>query len=160
MVARRGGAVSYERGTPVGFRNKGLAKGVSGFQVWSTTSEQSKETFTGFTDFNLRAKGRIWPRLSYMCRIRSTADLTWSAVPPLLGLHPALIGHFYPALIGHFHPDLIGHFHPALIGHFHPALIGHFLTCILSRSVPEWLAIFLSCFMRFVLCEEKPSSRL
>ena len=28
----------------------------------------------GLNDFHLKAKARIWPRLSYMCHIRSTAE--------------------------------------------------------------------------------------
>ena len=37
------------------------------------TSEQKGNNLTGFGDFCLEAKARIWLSLSYMCHIRSTA---------------------------------------------------------------------------------------
>ena len=32
------------------------------------------KTFTGFQDFYLKAKARMWPCLSYMCHVHSTAE--------------------------------------------------------------------------------------
>ena len=37
--------------------------------------ERRGNTLTGFKDFNLKAEARIWPWLSYTCRILSTAAL-------------------------------------------------------------------------------------
>ena len=40
-----------------------------------TAAERTCNTMKGFKDFCLKAKARIWSRLSYMCRVRSTAAL-------------------------------------------------------------------------------------
>ena len=36
-------------------------------------SERRRNNLKGFQEFDLKAKARIWPRQSDMCRIRSTA---------------------------------------------------------------------------------------
>ena len=37
-------------------------------------SQRSRDNLKRFQDFHLNAKARIWPRLPYMCHIRSTSE--------------------------------------------------------------------------------------
>ena len=57
VVPGGGGAVSYERHTP----------------VTPTASDRRRNILQRFRDFYLQAKARIWPCLSCMCHICSTA---------------------------------------------------------------------------------------
>ena len=51
------------------------AIGAVDFGGLAAALERRGNTLTGFKDFNLKAEARIWPWLSYTCRILSTAAL-------------------------------------------------------------------------------------
>jgi len=42
-----------------------------------TAAERSGKNLTRLQDFDLKAKARLWPGLSYLCHIRSEAARTW-----------------------------------------------------------------------------------
>jgi len=43
-------------------------------QILISASDQRRNKSKGLKDFNLKAKARIWPYLSYVSHIRSIAD--------------------------------------------------------------------------------------
>ena len=61
-------AVSYERGTPVMFSDKGLGGASYGLRVWvvvrgasATAAEPRGNNLESFHDFYPKARARIWP---------------------------------------------------------------------------------------------------
>jgi hypothetical protein len=60
------------------------------FLKHSTASERRGNNFKGFKDFNLRAKARFWPWLSYLCRFCSAAEI---GNPSGLGMEQGLTIH-------------------------------------------------------------------
>ena len=66
-----------------------------------SASARKGNNLKGFEDFRLKVKARIWPWLSYMCRICSTAD--WSDAWTHLPIYFLICKHILTNLRMHFH---------------------------------------------------------